>query len=452
MPSLLTRRSILASLAAPRRPNLLLLLPDQWRPDWMPGQPEIPLPLPNLEKLLARGVKFSRAITPSPLCAPARACLASGLAYQHCGVVNNADNYPLAQTTYYHRLRDAGYHVMGCGKLDLHKKTQDWGLDGRRLVREWGFSDAIDNAGKGDAVNSGALVPKDPYMKFLHDQGQADAHVKDMKGRKGYVGTYPTPLPDSFYCDNFITRNALTLLNAAPANQPWHLAVNFTGPHSPVDITARMEQTVRHRAYPQPNRNTQYEAPHHLAIRQNYSAMCENIDRGIGEILAAVDQRGELDNTIIIFSSDHGEMLGDHNRWGKHVPYQASIGIPMVAAGPGVKARGVSNALVSLHDLTATFLDYADVKKPSAMDSRSLRPLLAGRTKVHRSHVVSALEGWRLVWDGRHKLIEGFEKQSQLFDLQADPLENANLWHQQATIRTNLKTLLPAGIIHNPVN
>jgi len=409
----------------------------------MPGQPNIPLRLPNLEKLLARGVKFTHAITPSPLCAPARACLASGLEYERCGVPSNAFNYPLTQRTYYQLLRDSGYHVIGCGKLDLHKKTEDWGLDGRRLVREWGFSDAIDNAGKMDAVRSGVPVPKDPYMKLLHDHGQAEVHVKDMRQRKGYAGTYPTPLPDSLYCDNFITRNALTLLNAAPADKPWHLAVNFTGPHNPVDITAGMEKTVRDRSYPQPNRNTEYEATHHVAIRQNYSAMCENIDRGIGEILAAVEQRGELDNSIVIFSSDHGEMLGDHNRWGKHVPYQASVGIPMVAAGPGVKARGESNALVSLHDLTATFLDYAGVKKPAAMDSRSLRPLLAGRTKVHRSHLVSSLEGWRMVWDGRHKLIEGYEKEPQLFDLQTDPLENSNLSAQPSKIRSHLKTLLP---------
>ena len=116
MPSLLSRRTVLASLAAPRRPNLLLLLPDQWRPDWMPGQPAVPLRLPNLEKLIARGVRFSRAITPSPLCAPARACLASGFDYRRCGVVNNGDNYPLAQATYYQLLRDSGYSYPEIGK------------------------------------------------------------------------------------------------------------------------------------------------------------------------------------------------------------------------------------------------------------------------------------------------------------------------------------------------
>ena len=410
----------------------------------MPGQPGIPVRLPHVEQLMARGVRFLNAITPSPLCAPARACLASGKEYTRCGVASNQFDYPLNQLTYYQLLRDAGYHVMGCGKLDLHKKTLDWGLDGRRLLREWGFSDGIDNAGKMDAVRSGLPAPKDPYMKLLHDQGMAEVHVKDMRARKAHEGTYPTPLPDDLYCDNFITRNALTLLERAPRDQPWHLAVNFTGPHDPLDITSSMERTARDRTYPQPNRNTQDPPAHHVAVRQNYSAMCENIDRGIGQILAAVAARGELDNTLVVFSSDHGEMLGDHNRWGKHVPYQASLGIPLVIAGPGVRARGNSRALVTLTDLASTFLDFAGLPVPAAMDSRTLRPLLAGQTRRHRSHLVAGLEGWRLVWDGRYKLIEGFEKEPQLFDLRRDPLENLNLWAQQTRIRTQLKTLLPS--------
>ena len=90
-----------------------------------------------------------------------------------------------------------------------------------------------------------------------------------------------------------------------------------------------------------------------------------------------------------------------------------------------------------------TAVRAAGNSEPAAMDSRSLRPLLAGRTKVHRSHLVSSLEGWRMVWDGRHKLIEGYEKEPQFFDLQTDPLENSNLSAQPSKIRSHLKTLLP---------
>ena len=111
----------------------------------------------------------------------------------------------------------------------------------------------------------------------------------------------------------------------------------------------------------------------HVRIRQNYSAMIENIDRWLGIFQDRLRDRGDLDNTVVVYSSDHGEMLGDHGRWGKSVPYQASAGVPLVMAGPGI-AQGVrSDALVSLMDLAATFIDYADMP----VSSRNGEPFLA---------------------------------------------------------------------------
>ncbi|MGH9663205.1 MAG: sulfatase-like hydrolase/transferase, partial [Bryobacteraceae bacterium] len=152
--------------AVKRRPNILFLFPDQLRYDWIAGDAKIPVRTPNLDSLAARGTRFIKTIVASPLCAPSRACLASGKEYPRCGVPSNGANYPVAQRTYYSLLREAGYHVAGCGKLDLHKATLDWGLDGKRLLPEWGFSDGIDNAGKFDAIRSGAETPKDPYMAY----------------------------------------------------------------------------------------------------------------------------------------------------------------------------------------------------------------------------------------------------------------------------------------------
>ena len=103
------------------RPNILFLFPDQHRFDWL-GSAGIPVPTPNLDALAGRGVRFTHAITPSPLCAPARACLAAGREYGSCGVADNAVDYPIDQTTFYTLLRDSGYHVIGCGKFDLAKK------------------------------------------------------------------------------------------------------------------------------------------------------------------------------------------------------------------------------------------------------------------------------------------------------------------------------------------
>ena len=136
-----------ASLAQtqPARPNILFLFPDQLRHDFVePADSGIPVRTPNIKKLAAAGVLFTEAVTPAPLCAPARACLASGLEYDRCRVPSNRESYPLDQATFYRLMRASGYHVMGCGKFDLHKPELDWGLDGKRLIRDWGFSDGVD--------------------------------------------------------------------------------------------------------------------------------------------------------------------------------------------------------------------------------------------------------------------------------------------------------------------
>lgn len=441
-----TRREFLALAAAGLtaapvpRPNFLFLFPDQQRYDWTGLNRELPLRTPNLDAIARRGVEFTRAIVASPLCAPSRACLASGMEYDRCGVVNNGQDFPLGKATYYQILRDSGYHVMGCGKLDLHKASSIWGLDGTGRLAEWGFSSGIDNAGKHDAIASGAVTPKDPYMAYLHREGLAQAHVEDFRKRKGYTATFPTPLPENAYCDNWVSQNGLDLLRKAPKGKPWHLVVNFTGPHPPMDITRRMDEICRGRDFPQPNGSAEFTAAEHVAIRQNYAAMIENIDRWTGTFIEELKRRSELDNTVIVYSSDHGEMLGDHDRWGKTHPYAASVGVPLVVAGPGIK-RGIrSDALVSHIDIGATFLDLAGVAKPKEMESRSLRPLLEGKTSKHRDVLLSGLNHWRMAWDGRYKLITGYDldaarpnKQEKpnlppiLFDLESDPLENRNV-------------------------
>ncbi len=449
-----------AAPAAPRgrRPNILLFFPDQQRPDWTGLYPALPVRTPNLASLARRGVVFERAVVASPLCAPSRACLAAGKEYHRAGVPNNGYDYPIQQTTFYALLRAAGYHVAGCGKFDLHKKSPTWGLDGRHLLPEWGFSDGIDNAGKFDAISSGASTPRDPYMGMLHRRGLAAVHVQDFNRRRGpqsYSNTAPTPLPDDAYCDNWIAANGLRLLRGAPSGKPWFLQVNFTGPHNPMDITRSMEQPVRGRSFPQPNRASDFDPATHNAIRQNYTAMVENIDRWLGVYLEEIRRRGELENTLIVYSSDHGEMLGDHNRWGKSLPYQPSIGVPLVIAGPEVESAIRSRALVSLIDLAATFLEAAGLRVPVDMDSRSLRPLLAGKAKSHRGHLLSALNEWSAVWDGRYKLVSGFRpaardkkdaaapSETLLFDLDADPLENHNLAAREGAHVERLSRWLP---------
>jgi arylsulfatase A-like enzyme len=431
--------------AEDRRPNILLFFPDQHRYDWLGTTPGLPVRTPNLDRLGQRGVRFTHAYSPAPVCAPARACLASGKAYDRCGVAGNGRNYPLDQTTFYSLLRSSGYWVTSCGKLDLAKGEHDAGVDGRRHLKAWGFSDGINNLGKHDALATGAITPKDPYMAYLHKRGLAAAYVADMhkRGHAHHAGTWPSPLPDDAYCDNWIARNGLDLMRRFPSAKPWFLIVNFAGPHVPWDVTHDMWERWRGIKFPPPNGSDGFSDEVNNEIRRNYSAMVENIDRWMGVYLGEIGKRGELENTMVAYSSDHGEMLGDHGRWGKDVPYQASVGVPLTIAGPGVQQNVVSDALLTTMDLAATFLDYGGVARPADMDSRSLRPLLEGKTRHHRTWALSGLGSWRLAFNGRYKLIDGFDIGRRkvheaydppadrvppiVFDLEADPGENAPL-------------------------
>lgn len=431
----------------PDRPNILFFYPDQHRSDWCSQNPALGLKTPNLDKLAERGVRFTNALTPSPLCAPARACLAAGLEYDRCRVRNNSDDYPLDLVSFYTLLRDSGYHVMGCGKFDLNKGENIWGLDGKYHLREWGFSDGINNAGKQAAYRSGAQTPGDPYMALLEKKGLREAFIKDYDERRkiGNTAAFASPIPDEYYCDNWVARNGLELIRNAPKGKPWFIQVNFVGPHPPWDATESMLSVYKDASFPQPNGNTQHKPEEHVQVRRNYSAMITNIDRWLGVYVDELAKRGELDNTVIVYSSDHGEMLGDHNLWSKSKPYQPSAGVPLIAAGPGVQKGKVISAPVTTLDLTATFLDFAGVKRPETMDSRSLQPVLSGKADGNREVVFSGLNAWRLAFDGRYKLITGFGAggaNTILFDLEKDPLENTNIAEANPNVVERLSKLL----------
>ncbi len=412
-----------------KQPHILFFFPDQWRHDWTGLNPALDIRTPNIERLARRGVTFTDTITPSPVCAPARACLALGVEYDHCPVKANKHDLPLDRVTFYRRLREAGYQTMGCGKFDLHKHTKRWGLDGKTDLEAWGFSDGIDNEGKIDAFIGDRTGKRGPYMHYLEGRGLRTVHDADHEARGG-LGTHPTALPEEAYCDNWIGQNGLDLIERAPADQPWFLQVNFTGPHSPWDVTERMWQSVRGRRLPPPVHDTDAADPGILEIRRNYVAMLENIDRWVGLYLEKLAVRGELDNTLVVFSSDHGEMLGDHGQWGKCSWRHASVGVPLIVAGPGVRSGAVCDEPTELLDLSATFLDAGGVPIPGGWDARSLKPVLRGDATHVRDVVTAGLTGqkvdWRMAANRQWKLVRT-PTELLLFDRQADPEEATNV-------------------------
>ena len=165
--------------------------------------------------------------------------------------------------------------------------------------------------------------------------------------------------------------------------------------------------------FPLPEHSSLNVSPEtHQEVRRNFAAMVEHLDECAGRLIAKVEERGELDNTLIVFSSDHGEMLGDYNLWQKLAPHQNSIGVPLMVAGPGVKPQEPCDKPTTILDLHATFLEYAGVKAPDSLDTRSLCGTFRGED-THRKVVRSGLSAWRLAFDGRYKLIKGYDPEKR---------------------------------------
>ncbi len=446
-----------------KSPNILLFFPDQQRPDWTGLNKSLPIKTPNIQWLADNGAVFSDAVCPSPLCAPSRSAIATGKEYERCGVPTNGHDLQPGQLTFYQLLRESGYHVMGCGKFDLRKNAMDWGRDGKHIVngrnymKEWGFSDGIDNSGKHDgprAYRSGSVCP---YFDYLERSNLVKVHLDDFDKRPypNFENTAPTPLPAHAYADNYIAANGFHLLRQAPKDSPWFLQVNFNGPHEPMDITTDMKQRWQYATFPQPHNNTDYPEEKHVEIRQNYTAMIENIDHWLGRFIDHLESTGQLENTLIIYSSDHGEMLGDHNRWMKQVPYKQSAGVPLVVSGLDVQKGLSNNKPATILDFAATFLDYADVETPADWDSTSLRPVLRGEENSNREYVKSGLNPWRMVMNEEYKLIKGFNPEWSsnkigppkdspvlLFDRRNDPWEENDISAENRNVVQELSELI----------
>lgn len=422
-----------------RKPNILFFFSDQHRGDWMPyseeikkaqGVADLQLHVPNIQAMMERGTAFSNAYSPAPVCAPARACLASGQRYRKCRVYQNNVNYDPALPNFYGTLKENGYYVTGTGKFDLNKADLYWGDGFHELLQQMGFSDALDSEGKMDTIWAALQNNPGPYGKLLIEAGWMDAHKEDMINRGNQ--DIPTPLPPELYADNWIEAKSKSMLAKMPADQPWFMQINFSGPHDPWDVTKEMKDAMAGRSFPDAVDCTFTEK--NQGVRQNYAAMIENIDRIIGQIIAQLEQQGMLENTLIVYGADHGEMMGDHSLYGKSKPHQGSIHIPLVidASYLGGKPGRCYQSPVELQDLTATFLDYAGITPAYKMDSVSLKHVVEGSDAPVREFVVSELiqnvktgpiNSFTVVTDGCWKLIMRPGQPDKLFNLAEDPFE-----------------------------
>ena len=424
-------------------PNVLFIMSDQHRFDYMGCAGASFLRTPNLDRLAKRGVYFPYCMTNTPVCAPARIGLATGLQPLRLGALDNASYLPRSVPTYYQRLRDHSYRVGCVGKLDLAKPSRYNGRYGDRpCVYGWGFTHPEECEGKMHAGSS--PTPIGPYTYYLHERRLLQKFYEDYRARsaKGWTvgASHDSVLPTEAFEDAYIGRRAAEWIENVPDDFPWHYFVSFVGPHDPFDPPTEYAERYRHAEVPESihdsmegkpawlHRRLVMGEPEEVAVtRRQYCAAIELIDEHIGLILDALERRGMTENTYIIYSSDHGEMLGDHQLYTKSVAYEASLRVPLIVAGPGIEGGRVSNALVELIDINPTLCDLVGVPPEEHIDAVSFAPILRGETETHRTETVSAIRNFRCIRTERYKLIANYNDVTELYDLHEDPDERNNI-------------------------
>jgi len=444
------------------RPNVLFIMSDQHRHDYMGCAGADFLRTPNLDRLAARGVRFTRCTTNSPVCAPARIGLATGMQPVRHGALDNHAFLPFSARTYYQRLRDCGYRVGCVGKLDLAKPDPYNGRFGDRpCTYGWGFTHPEECEGK---MHAGMHdEPMGPYGFHLQKHGLFRAFREDYarRQREGWsTACRDSVLPAEHFEDAYIGRRAAEWIEDVPDDFPWHYFVSFVGPHDPFDPPTEYADLYRNAPMPpairdegdgkpgKTRRRMRNIDPETVArTRRQYCAATHLIDDQIGRILAALESRDMLENTYVIYASDHGEMLADHGLYTKGVAYEASLRVPLIVAGPGIEGGRVSDALIELIDVNPTICELAGLPAQEGIDARSFAPVLRGEVQEHRSDAVTALRHLRAIRTNRYKIIENYGDVDEPYDLAEDPQELSNVAPERPDVARELRRRMQARFL-----
>ncbi|HET8665578.1 MAG TPA: sulfatase-like hydrolase/transferase [Nocardioides sp.] len=423
------------------QPNLLFLMPDQMRWDAMSCVSGW-VDTPNLDRIAAEGVRFHHAYTNSPVCIPARAALVTGRYAHQTGVWGNSSGMlSYSERTWMQSVRNAGYATSLFGKSHLHRHEGDL-RDREHVMHEWGF-DEVDEIGGPRAMTRVSCRLTDLWR----EAGVFEAYMEDMESRfadKPWV-VRPSPLPLELYPDVYVARRAGEHLRAYDGDRPWMCWVGFSGPHEPWDTPHPYAGTVDPASMPPPLRAEQGAAdrprgsldrreqndldPDEVAaLRADYAAQMKLIDDQVGELLRVIEDRGELDRTVIVLASDHGEMNGDFDLLYKQNFLNPAARIPLVVRIPGGRSGWVCDDPIELMDVGATLVELAGGEQLPTSQARSVATrVLGGRKRgrksalsEHAREVMVATREWKMA-------VNSWGAPYLLYDLESDPDELRNL-------------------------
>ena len=433
------------------RPSFLLITADHW-PGYLLGTEGHPcIQTPTLDELARSGTRFTQAYSESPICGVARRNLMTGCPQRHNGgrAWRGTQDVPpvptLAQT-----FREAGYQAYAVGKLHVHPQRDRIGFDDVTLCEE-------------GRVQFGLV---DDYEMYLADQGLAGQYFTQGMSNNEYV-TRPWHLAEEHHVTNWTTREMVRTIARRDPTRPalWYLS--YVHPHPPlvplqvyldvyremqIDMPAMGEWAADPDVLPYCLRHARAHgesmSDHQMrAARRAFYALCTQIDHQLRVVIGTLREHGLLDDTVILFTADHGDMLGKHGLWRTSMHYEESARVPMILLGAEGDSRlghnRIDDRLVGLQDVMPTLLDLAGVEIPPSVRGQSIV------SAPHRDHLFCehAEDGaaTRMIHDGRHKLIYyPTGNRVQLFDLADDPEELVDLAHadEHRAARERLERIL----------
>jgi len=339
------------------KPNILFIFTDQHRGDTLGSVGHPVIKTPNLDKLAKEGVVFRRCYTNSPLCVPARSTLASGLYVNQHGAWNNDIQADRNGPSHIRNIRDAGYLTALIGKAHLLNPHAGHLREVENELHDWGYEYAMEIM---STVNPGIF--KDAWTDHLAEKGLDEIYFESTREflrlnwsfqRKPWEDP-PAPIPTEDHIDNFVGVKAVEWIKNYNDDRPFYLQVCFPGPHPPFNSAPEYRALYKPEEMPigtlqLPGKpypfytkfvikwsNLGEMTPEQMQLmRTFYYAKITMIDERIGDIIRALEEKGMLDNTWIIYSTDHGENLGDHRLNQKVVFFESAVHIPLIIRPPG---------------------------------------------------------------------------------------------------------------------
>ena len=411
--------------------NILFIMTDQQRYDTVHALGNKKIKTPVLDSLVNEGTSFTRAYTPSPVCVPARYSALTGKYCHNTGCSKNG-MMPDGNESIMETLKKVGYQTFGIGKM--HFGFRDGGS-----MAMWGF----DKRYTSEEVNG---AERDDYKDYLKEKGFG--HVKDVHGVRSemYYTPQPSQLPAEYHHTSWVADRSIELIEGRDRTKPMFMMCGIIKPHPPFEVPVPWNKLYRSPDMDFPFVPGDYESMQtywnriqnrykykskgrdrelERMIKAYYYACISFIDFNVGRIIEKLRSENILDETLIIYTSDHGEMLGDFNCYGKRGFLDPAARVPLIVRWPGMKQGEKCDEPVSLVDIVPTILEYAGVGIEGDYDGNNLLSEEYNRPVVSQYHTGN--KGLYMLVEDKHKYFYSApDNKEWLIDMSADPDECHN--------------------------